>query len=89
MMRGDTWDRDVIVLIHARAIRKAFPIIASNEQYVSFAERNLDPLRGLVNRKLTCGNTKDFGVNDRRRRAGYLVEIGTEDLVSSRRWLAP
>jgi hypothetical protein len=89
MMRGDTWDRDVIVLVHAHAIREAFPILGSNDQYISFAERNLDPLRGLVNHKLACGKTRDFGVGGGRRRTGYLVEIDTEDLARSRRWLAP
>jgi hypothetical protein len=89
MMSGYTRDRDVIVLVHATAIRAAFPATGSDEQCVSFAERNVDPLCGLVNRKLTCGRTKDFGGNGRRRRAGCLVEIDIADLARSRRWLAP
>ena len=89
MMSGYTLDRDVSVIIHAEAIRAAFPKNNSVPKCVSFVERNLDAFRGLVNGKLTSGNTEDFGSVGRQRRAGYLVEIDVADLVRSRRWLTP
>jgi hypothetical protein len=89
MMSGYTWDRDVSVIIHAEAIRMAFPKNNSAPKCLSFVERNLDAFRGLVNGKLTSGNTEDFGSVGRQRRAGYLVEIDVADLVRSRRWLTP
>jgi len=89
MMSGYTWDRDVLVVVHANAITTAFPKNNSVELCVSFVERNLDAFRGLVNSKLTSGNTEDFGIDGVRRRAGFLVEIDFADLARSRRWLAP
>ena len=89
MMSGHTWERDVLVVIHANAIKSAFPKNNSVEECVSFVERNLDAFRGLVNGKLTSGNTEDFGTVGRGSRGGYMVEIELDDLVRSRRWLAP
>jgi hypothetical protein len=89
MMSGHTWERDVFVIVHANAIKKAFPKNRSIEQCVSFVERNLEILRGLVNGKLTSGNTEDCGLDGGWRRPGYLVEIDTADLIRSLRWLAP
>lgn len=89
MLSGFTWDRDVLVLVHAKAIKTAFPKNRSVEQCVSFVERNLDAFRGLVNGKLTSGNAEDLAVDGGWRRGGWLVEIDFADLVRSRRWLAP
>lgn len=89
MMSGHTWEREVLVVVHANAIKTAFPKNNSVEQCVSFVERNLDTFRGLVNGKLTSGNMEDFGGDGGRRRAGCLVEIDFADLARSRRWMIP
>lgn len=89
MMSGRTWERDVFVIVHANAIKKAFPKNRSIEQCVSFVERNLEIFRGLVNGKLISGNTEDCGLEGGWRRPGYLVEIDSADLMRCQRWLAP
>jgi len=89
LMSGYTLERDVLVVVHAKAIKAAFPKNRSVEQCVSFVERNLEAFRGLVNGKLTSGSMEDFDGDGRRRRAGCLVEIDFADLTRSRRWLAP
>jgi hypothetical protein len=89
MMSGYAWERDVLVVVHANAIKTAFPKYCSGEQCVAFVERNLDAFRGLVNGKLAAGNMEDCEDDGRRRRSGYVVEIDFADLARSRRWLTP
>jgi hypothetical protein len=89
MMSGRTFDRDVVVIVYRDAIGASFPKIASAAQCVSFVERNLDPFRGLVNRKLSDGKPAPSRPSRGRAGAGLFVEVDAFDVARAKRWLTP
>ena len=87
MMSGRTSEHDVVVIVYWAALRKWFPRIISSENCVAFVERNLEPLRGIVERKLVAGHSMHRPSGAGRRQAALFVEVGPIEIARSRRWL--
>jgi hypothetical protein len=54
---------------------------------VAFVERNLEPLRGIIERELISGKSTRLPSHAGRREAALFVELGPVEIERSRRWL--
>jgi hypothetical protein len=87
MISGRTPEHEVVVIVYWAALRRWFPLIASSEACVAFVERNLEPLRGIIERKLMSGKSTLVPSHSGRREAALFVEVGPAEIARSRRWL--
>ena len=87
MISGRTREHEVVAIVYWAALRHWFPRIASSDACVAFVERNLEPLRGIVERKLISGNSTRLPSHAGRREAALFVEVGPVEIERSRRWL--
>jgi hypothetical protein len=87
MISGRTGDHEIVVIVYWAAIRRWFPSIVSSEACVAFVERNLEPLRGIIERELISGKSTRLPSHAGRREAALFVELGPVEIERSRRWL--
>lgn len=87
MISARTSEHEVVVIVYWAGLRQWFPRIISSEACVAFVERNLEPLRGIVERKLISGNSMHLPSSAGRRESALFVEVGPIDVARSRRWM--
>ncbi len=87
MVSGRTREHDIMAIVYWAALKRWFPQIDCSDGCVAFVERNLEPLGGIIERKLISGNSTRLPPQPGRRDAVLFVEVGPVEIERSRRWL--
>ena len=79
----------MLAIVYMKAITSVFPKLSSTIACTSFVERNLEALRGLVDRKLHVGESTEFQASGGWTDVAVFVEIDKADVIKAKRWLVP